>query len=353
MSSDGWAREGWGHVPLDVPPSPVLAAAPAVDLSLDRRLRPVPGARPIVAPPAIAPIDVPPKRRAFARAYSQDPTPDDDLALDAPLDPGTAWERRAARLAGPGGVLESLTSRGWHDISPFWRQSLEMIYARRPRIVPVRVGRRGGKSSTSCRVAVAECTARAHFVPPGDIGVFHVLSADRDQAKERVKTCVDICEALGIEHAATAAEVRFPQYRTAIRVTTASVRAAVSSTSIGALFDEMAHWQDDRGSNPAADILRAFKPSVLTMPGALLWLVSAPWTTRDAHAQEYDKDARDRLRLHAPTWIANPTTTEADCRDAAEDEIDFLRNYAAVPCDIDNAVFFPSDMIEQAIVRGS
>lgn len=339
---DAWGNEVWGGAaqapaPARATPAPVQSA-PVI----------VPAPPPSPSPsPSPAPVPPPAYRKRGRASASEDR---ESLALSHALDIAEAWERRRARLAE---VLADLRARGWHDLSPFWREALTEVYAVRPRIVPVRVGRRGGKSSTSCRVAISECTAQAHYVPPGDIGVFHILSADRDQAKERVKTCADICEALGIEHEPTAAEIRFPQYRTAIRVTTASVRAAVSSTSIGALFDEMAHWEDDRGANPAADILRAFKPSILTMPGAILWLVSAPWTTRDAHAQEYERTAHDRLRLHAPTWVANPTTTEDECRDAAEDEIDFLRNYAAVPCDIDNAVFFPANMVDEAVARAS
>ena len=254
------------------------------------------------------------------------------------------WLRRLAHLEAQEDALVAL---GWAPAGDFWRDVWRAALRGHVRTVVVRVGRRGGKSSRTCRFAVSECTAGVHEIPAGDVPIYPMLSRDRQQAKDRVDTCVAICEALGIPHKATATEIRFPDHGTMIRVTTASVGAAVSATALGGLCDEMAHWKDDTGANPAKQILSALRPSMVTMPGAILWMPSAPWTTSDPHAQEYDRSETDRrMRVHAPSWVANPTLTEEGCREEAEDEIDFLRNYAAVPCDIDGAMFFDPSLVD-------
>ena len=63
---------------------------------------------------------------------------------------------------------EVLSRKGFHKMSPWWKRSLKSFYAKEKasRLV-LRVGRRGGKSSTLCRVAVAEVMAGEHMVPAG------------------------------------------------------------------------------------------------------------------------------------------------------------------------------------------
>ena len=68
---------------------------------------------------------------------------------------------------------EILCRKGFHKMSPWWKKSLRAFYRKEKttRMV-LRVGRRGGKSSTLCRVAVAELMAGGHKVPAGDVAVF-------------------------------------------------------------------------------------------------------------------------------------------------------------------------------------
>jgi hypothetical protein len=209
-------------------------------------------------------------------------------------------------------------------------------------------GRRAGKSSTFSRLAVAEATA-GWPVPHGDVGVYSIMSADREQAAARVATCVAVCEALEIPHEPTTHSVRFPDWQTEIHVKTASIRGAVSTTSIGGLFDEFAIWQDSNGANPAGAILSAFRPALLTMPSATLRLVSSPWTTRDPLAVEMQKargPAADRTYLvHGKTWEANPTVTRRMCEEEGLDEVEFLRQFEAVAIDATGTNPFPPSVV--------
>lgn len=266
--------------------------------------------------------------------------------MNEETDPG-GWMRRLVHLGDIDTRLSVLP--GWRPMAPFWARTVAGLYLARPDIAIGRVGRRGGKSSTWCRVAVAECTSGTWTIPPDDVGVYTIMSADKDQAKARVASCIAVCNALQIEHEPTTFEVRFPVHQTAIVVKTASVKGAVSSTCIGAILDEMALWQDERGANPAATILDMLMPSFATQPGAFPMLLSAPWTTRDPHAVEYDREGDGRFRFHGATWEANPTLTEEACRRRSRTEAEFLRQYAARPLDADGGFAFPSAMIARAM----
>jgi hypothetical protein len=142
-----------------------------------------------------------------------------------------------------------------------------------------------------------------------------------------------MAKAAGIECEPYRQQIRFPELSTAVIVSTASTTSVVSRTSIGAFFDEMALWRDDSGANPAKNIIEAFRPSLLTMPGAFLAMISAPWSTTDPHSVEYERTGKGRYRDHAPTWEANPYITEEDCRELSDSEDEFMRQYAAEPLD--------------------
>jgi hypothetical protein len=81
-----------------------------------------------------------------------------------------------------------LVSRGWPAISPWWQETIERFYESSKRQLVVRVGRRGGKSSTLCRVAAVEAIYGAHDIPPGDVGVIPIVSVSRDEATQRLRT---------------------------------------------------------------------------------------------------------------------------------------------------------------------
>ena len=82
---------------------------------------------------------------------------------------GDVWQHLAE-------IDEQLVSRGWPAMSHWWRETLAKFYASGKRQLVLRVGRRGGKSSTLCRVAVAEALYGAHVIPPGDVGVVAIVS---------------------------------------------------------------------------------------------------------------------------------------------------------------------------------
>jgi len=108
-------------------------------------------------------------------------------------------------LRGYDEIEERLVAAGFPPTSPWWRATIERWYrgtdnAGGVRQLVARVGRRGGKSSTLSRLAVAEALYGHHDVPPGDLGFVAVISTDRKEAARRLRTIKSILDALRIEY---------------------------------------------------------------------------------------------------------------------------------------------------------
>lgn len=244
-----------------------------------------------------------------------------------------------------------MVAAGWHDISPWWRERIAKVYAQGAKEIVCRVGRRGGKSETMCRIAVAETLYGEHEIGPGTDGVYVILSALRDQTLDRLATIKRILAALGIEDYKPYAErIEFPSLRRIIRCHTASNASVVSMTCIGAMGDEVAHWKGkEGGENPAKEIIQLLKPAMLTCKNSKLWLISSPFSSLDEHSRRFDLGDKDRrLVFHGATWEANPTVTEEETRLEEPDEQTWEREYAAIPMASDESKFFSAALIDAA-----
>lgn len=253
---------------------------------------------------------------------------------------------------------QRLEDAGMVPLSPWWRATItEAFLSGVPNIV-IEGGRRGGKSTSTCRVAVFQVLYGDHFVPDGDTGWFAIISAERSQAKERLDTCSTILEKLGVLHKPTADRIVItddrPELelarRRGLRTFTASIRGVVSFTCIGGMCDEQARWRDDdSGANPAKQVLSSLTPTMATMPNAQTWNISSPWATTGVHYDMMQVGNTDTQRVfHGTTWEMNPTISEARTRELEADEISWLREYAAVAMTTDETKFFSLSAIEEA-----
>lgn len=253
---------------------------------------------------------------------------------------------------------DELVAAGWPDLSPWWRNAITEAYAAGVPSIVIRGGRRGGKSTSVCRVAVFETVWGDHVVPPGDVGWFAIISAERGQAKERLDTCAKMLDALGIDHKPTAERIVItdtrPEYdqatRRGIRTFTASLRGVVSFTAIGALCDEEARWRDDdTGANPATAVLSSLTPTMASMPNAKVWHVSSPWSTLDAHHALVELGNTTSQRVFTgSTWEMNPTISEKRTHELEPDELSWQREYAGIPMPSDETKFFNAAAIDAA-----
>lgn len=255
-------------------------------------------------------------------------------------------------------IDDALIAKGWPPVSPYWWGVLEEVYASMIRNIVACIGRRGGKSSTICgRVAPYELLSDRHVVPPGDIGYFAILSADKDQAQERLDTCSKALTDLGIpegrgpgQHRKTANEITLNDRNVGIKCFAATRSAVVSFTCIGYLADEMARWRDkDTGENPAKEIVTSLRATMLTMPNARGWHVSAPWSTIDLHHEMVEQGSNEsQLVFCATTPEANPTLTDAMIIALEPDQPSRDREYYIIPMSSDETKWFSADHIKDA-----
>lgn len=244
-------------------------------------------------------------------------------------------------MKAPGAFLAKLkkldqvvAAAGFPAMSPWWWAQIDRFVRSGRRRWLLRVGRRGGKSSTLCRLAVAWALYGSWSIPLGDVGVIAFVSIDRDEAAARLRTIAAILRTLGVAFEERSDEIEITGARPVLfRVTTCSTRGVVGFTSIAVFGDEVARWESrETSANPAAEVIGSLAPTLATQPDGFMVLSSSPWSLDDFHATEFAKgDTEHQLTSFAPTWSANPTLTEERTHELEPDNKRWLREYAAQP----------------------
>ena len=237
----------------------------------------------------------------------------------------------------------ALVKAGFPPTSPWWRAEIERFARSDCRRWVVRAGRRGGKSSTLCRLAVAWALWGGWSVPPGDTAIIPFVSVDRGEASARIKTIGGILRAIGVAFDPRAEEIELTDRRLVFRVTTCSVRS-VGFTAVLIVADEQARWESrDTSANPAKEVMASLRPAMATQEKAFEVCSSSPWGTDDYHAELFDLGNTDhQIVSFAETWIANPTITEERTHELEPDERAWSREYAAIPGGTASAAFDPA-----------
>lgn len=240
-------------------------------------------------------------------------------------------------------IDKTLSEKGYPSLSKWWSRTLRTFFATNQTWLICRVGRRGGKGLTSSKIAVALALFFPVNLPPGELAYVQFLSVDRDEASGRLRMICAMLDCLGVRYDSKEGLIELRDRPIAIRVTTASTRGVVGRTSIGIFADEGARWKDDNSTDPAKEILASIGPSLLTTGGRGFFL-SAPWSTNDYHAEKFAAGTNDfQMVAHAPTWIANPTITEAQTRLLEPDPRIHLREYGAEASDSVSSVIGPDE----------
>ncbi len=183
-------------------------------------------------------------------------------------------------------------------------------------------GRRGGKSRMSALAAVFTAVRRDYraLLAPGELGVIPVIAADRYQARQVLAYLKGICATATFRPYVVRALKDSVEFTTGVvvRVRAASYQRVRGFTSPAIVCDEVAFWQNADGSaNPDSEILAALRPSMLTVPDALLLGISTPYAARGelfkAHERFYGKDDARVL-----VWNADTLSMHASDDNAAE-----------------------------------
>lgn len=227
---------------------------------------------------------------------------------------------------------DALSLHGFPRITAWWFETLTAFYESGKRQCVLRVGRRGGKSSTLAKVVVCEAIYGTHRIPPGDTGICAFISVDRQEAAARLTTIKAILDALGVKYRPIDSGVQLLHKPIAFRVHTASLSGVVGFTAVAIVCDEVARWKDaDTGANPANEVLGSLRPTVAGT-SAPMFLASAPLGDGDAHARAFDAGPNELQHVaYAPTWVARPTLSEEETHKLEPDERVWSREYLARP----------------------
>lgn len=227
-----------------------------------------------------------------------------------------------------------LVKKHFPPLSPFWLDTFEGFLASTRRQLVVRVGRRGGKSSSLCRFAVAFATSYdVKQIPPGDVGVVAIISVNRDEASQRLRTIKAILDALALPWKPIDGGIELVGRPIVFKVFSATIGGVSGFTAILVVADEVSKWRNSDGSaNPADEVLASVRPTMATQPNARIVLSSSAMGTEDAHATAFEQgDTPFQCVAFAESWIANPSITEADTHALEPDHTTWAREYACIP----------------------
>lgn len=235
-----------------------------------------------------------------------------------------------------------LARKGHHPLTPWWKEQLGRWYAHpTARTLVGRVGRGGVKSNTSVKVSLNEVLFGDWKIPPGEVHFWAYASTSIGEARQRLRLIERQLTDLGVKYDRSGEELVLRDMPRGWRVFAATVGAVSGFRCFGRSGDELAKWTaSDGAANPASEVVASMTAMAVNHAGARALLISSPVSFDDFHAQRFALgDTADQLVCAAPTWLANPSTTEEQCRRAEPDARIFAREYAAIPQDAKLAAF--------------
>jgi hypothetical protein len=187
------------------------------------------------------------------------------------------------------------------------------------------VGRKGGKSRCLSLIAVYLAVFKdwSDFLSPGETGTIKIISVDRRQSRVIYNYCKAFLSVASLAHLVekdTGDELILSNGIT-IEIQTASYRSVRGYTCVAILCDEISFWySNEDAANPDKSILEAARPSMSSVPDAILLCASSPYSRKGElweHFKRYYGDENsDVLIWKADTRTMNPTIRESEITQA-------------------------------------
>jgi len=175
-------------------------------------------------------------------------------------------------------------------------------------------GRRGGKTIVSALVAsfLATCRDYTGVLVPGELGVVLCLASDRRQARVTYNYIQGLFNSVpALKELVTVERRESMDLATGltIEVATADYRLVRGRTVVAAILDEAAFWRSDDSASPDVEVVRALRPSMLTIDNAVMMGISTPYSRRGVLWSAFEKHFgvdSPTLVWRAPTVAMNP-----------------------------------------------
>ena len=225
----------------------------------------------------------------------------------------------------------------------------------------VPTGRRSGKSFIAALIAVFLACFRSYekYLSAGERAHVVVIASDRGQAQvifRYVKGFINSIPMLAAMLESEKTESIDLNNRVTISVMTCSYKGVRGFTLAAVICDEIAFWRADDGRNPATEVLRALRPALGTIPGALLIAISSPYSRSgplwDTFNKHHGKDESDILCWQAATAVMNPTFSQATIDREMELDPENARAEYGAEFRSDLQAFMPEEAITAVTIPG-
>jgi hypothetical protein len=224
------------------------------------------------------------------------------------------------------------------------------------------VGRRGGKSMISALVGIYQsCFVNWEAsLYPGERPLCMLLAADKRQAEQILDYVRGFFAQIPLLKAMIQSQkegtIRL-QNGVRLEVHTSSYRSVRGYTVCACIADEVAFWRDADSRNPAAEVLSAIRPSLLTVPGSLLLCISSPYSKRgplwEASKKYFANDVGRALYWRGSTLEMNPSAPTEEIAEAyADDAASASAEYGGLFRE-DLESIFSTELVESCIERGT
>jgi len=257
----------------------------------------------------------------------------------APIDVNAALLALDAKLAA--GNVPALSS--------YWKGEAARFYGHQSaRTLVECVGRGGDKSRTSTKMAIAETLFGAFDIPPGERHYYTHVAENRDEASKTLGVLEQYLRVLSVPFERAGDTIELGRLPRGIKVLACRVGAVSGWRCIGWTADECAKWSSE-GADPTSEVLTSIRAMTVTHPSARGRIFSSPMGILGHFYEAWSRGNTDaQLVGWAPTWVANPTVTEARTRELERDERRWRREYGAEPTQDTDQSMFSATLLERA-----
>jgi hypothetical protein len=222
-------------------------------------------------------------------------------------------------------------------------------------------GRRSGKTFVCALIAVYLACFRNYspFLAPGEQVTIMLIALDRKQARSALRYVGGLLR--GVPMLAQMIEAERADgfdlsNRVTIEITTATSKGTRGYTVAAAICDELAFWPTDTSAEPDYAVLDALRPSMATIPGAMLLCASSPHARRgalwDAYRKYYGQSDRDVLIWKAATREMNSTVPQRTIDAAIERDPAWAASEYLAEFRSDIAQFLSREAVEACVSPG-
>jgi len=224
------------------------------------------------------------------------------------------------------------------------------------------IGRRGGKSRILALIAVYLAAFRDFraYLSPGERGTIMIIATDRRQARVIHRYCRALIKQTGLLAGLVERETDTTldlSSGVSIEVQAGSWRGTRGYTLVAALCDELAFWRsDETAANPDSEILAAIRPSMATVPGAVLLCASSPYARRgelwNAYRRCFGVEDAPALVWQRDTAGMNPSVPTSIIRAAYEADPQAAGAEYGAEFRSDLEAFLSQEAISAVVARG-